>query len=145
MCRGGYSMFGGVQINGQDSDHHIYKRVGDLTIASPSLNSIILKSNNGNWEAMRLNSAGISMNTSLYVSGLTTFNNATTINSVLSLKNDVWHQSNDNIYRLYYGANGTTYICSGGVSTDNNLIVYSSVATGGYYNNLVIKIMVIQL
>ena len=88
---------------------------------------------------MRLNTAGTSINTSLYVSGLTTFNNATTINSVLSLKNDVWHQSNDNIYRLYYGANGTTYICSGGVSTDNNLIVYSSVATGGYYNNLVIQ------
>ena len=78
----GYSMFGGVQINGQDSNN-IYKRVGDLTIASPSLNSIILKSNYGNWEAMRLNSAGISMNTSLYVSGLTILNNATTHTSSL--------------------------------------------------------------
>ena len=39
----GYSMFGGIQINGQDSNHHIYKRIGDLTIASHSLSSIILK------------------------------------------------------------------------------------------------------
>ena len=42
----GYSMFGGVQINGQDTNN-IYKRVGDLTIASPSLSSIILKTNYG--------------------------------------------------------------------------------------------------
>ncbi len=62
----GYSMFGGVQINGPDTNN-IYKRVGDLIIASPSTNSIILKSNYGNWETMRLNSAGISMNTSLYI------------------------------------------------------------------------------
>ena len=134
----GYSMFGGVQINGQDSNN-IYKRVGDLTIASPSLNSIILKSNNGNWEAMRLNSAGISMNTSLYVSGLTTLNNATTINGILSVKNDVWHQSNDNIYRLYFAATGTTYICSGGAAADNGLVVFSSLASGGYTTNLAIK------
>ena len=62
----GYSMFGGIQINGQDTNN-IYKRVGDLTIASPSTSSIVLKSNYGNWETMRLNSAGISMNTSLYI------------------------------------------------------------------------------
>jgi hypothetical protein len=37
----GYSMFGGVQVNGQDTNN-IYKRVGDLTIASPSTSSIIL-------------------------------------------------------------------------------------------------------
>ncbi len=36
-----YSMFGGVQINGQDSNN-IYKRVGDF-IASPSIHNIILK------------------------------------------------------------------------------------------------------
>ena len=60
----GYSMFGGIQINGQDTNN-IYKRVGELTIASPSLSSIILKSNYGAWEAMRLNTAGISINTSL--------------------------------------------------------------------------------
>jgi hypothetical protein len=59
----GYSMFGGVQINGQDTNN-IYKRIGDLTIASPSTSSIILKSNHGNWKSMRLNSAGISINTS---------------------------------------------------------------------------------
>jgi hypothetical protein len=47
-------MFGDVQIDGQDSNHHIHKRIGDLTIASPSTNSIILKTNFGTWEAMRL-------------------------------------------------------------------------------------------
>ena len=76
----GYSMFGGVQINGQDTNN-IYKRVGDLTIASPSTSSIILKSNHGNWESMRLNSAGISINTSLYISGTTIINNTTTCTS----------------------------------------------------------------
>ena len=80
----GYSMFGGVQINGQDSNN-IYKRVGDLTIASPSINSIILKTNYGNWEAMRLNTSGISINTSLYISGVTTLNNATTCTSSLNV------------------------------------------------------------
>jgi hypothetical protein len=59
-------MFGGVQINGQDTNN-IYKRVGDLTIASPSLSSIILKTNYGSWEAMRLNTTGTSINTSLCI------------------------------------------------------------------------------
>ena len=77
-------MFGGIQINGQDTNN-IYKRVGDLTIASPSLSSIILKTNYGNWEAMRLNSSGISMNTSLYISGVTTLNNTTTCLSSLNV------------------------------------------------------------
>ena len=80
----GYSMFGGIQINGQDSNN-IYKRVGDLTISSHSLSSIILKTNSGTWEAMRLNTAGTSINTSLYVSGLTIFNNATTCTSSLNV------------------------------------------------------------
>jgi hypothetical protein len=62
----GYSMFGGVQINGQDTNN-IYKRVGNLTIASPSTDSIILKTNSGTWEAMRLNTGGISINTSLKI------------------------------------------------------------------------------
>ncbi len=49
----GYSNFGGIQINGQDSNN-IYKRVGDLRIASPSINNILLKTNGGYWETMRL-------------------------------------------------------------------------------------------
>jgi hypothetical protein len=57
-------MFGGIQINGQDSNN-IYKRIGDLTIASHSLSSIIFKTNSGFWEAMRLNTAGTSINTSV--------------------------------------------------------------------------------
>ncbi len=81
----GYSMFGGVQINGQDSNHHIYKRVGDLTIASPSTHSIILKTNSGAWEAMRLNTVGTSINTSLYISGTTRLNNTTTCTSSLNV------------------------------------------------------------
>ena len=60
----------------------------------------------------------------------------TTINGVLSLKNDVWHLTNDNIYRFYFSPNSTTFICSGGAATDNGFIVYSSGASGGYNVNL---------
>ena len=70
------------------------------------------------------------------INGATTLQNNTTINGVLSLKNDVWHQTNDSIYRFYFAPNSTTFICSGGISTDNNLIVYSSAASGGYNVNL---------
>ncbi len=42
----GYSNFGGIQINGQDRNN-IYKRVGDLKIALPSIYSILLKTNVG--------------------------------------------------------------------------------------------------
>jgi hypothetical protein len=70
----GYSMFGGIQMNGQDSNN-IYKRVGDLTISSHSLSSITFKTNSGFWKAMRLYTAGTSINTSLNVSGTTIFNN----------------------------------------------------------------------
>ena len=80
----GYSMFGGVQINGQDANN-IYKRVGDLTIVSPSTNNIIFKTNSGFWEAMRLNTTGISMNTSFYVSGTAILNNATSCLSFLDV------------------------------------------------------------
>ena len=80
----GYSMFGGVQINGQDANN-IYKRVGDLTIVSPSTNNIIFKTNSGFWEAMRLNTTGISMNTSFYVSGTAILNNATSCLSTLNV------------------------------------------------------------
>ncbi len=74
-------MFGGVQINGQDTNN-IYKRVGDLTmIESPSLSGIILKTDNGNWEAMRLNTVGTTINTSLYISGTTIINSAHTCTS----------------------------------------------------------------
>jgi hypothetical protein len=137
----GYSMFGGIQINGQDTNN-IYKRVGNLTIASPSTDSIILKTNSGTWEAMRLNTGGISINTSLYISGLTIINNVTTINSTLyvsglttltgnvtinsnlniggqlTLKNNFWHQSADGILRFYYENNGTTYFHSGNTGTE---------------------------
>ena len=42
----GYSNFGGLQINGQ-AFNTIYQPSGDLTIASPSLNNIIFKTNYG--------------------------------------------------------------------------------------------------
>ena len=70
------------------------------------------------------------------INGATTLQNNTTINGVLSLKNDVWHQTNDSIYRFYFSPNSTTFICSGGIATDNNLIVYSSALSGGYNVNL---------
>ena len=56
----GYSNFGNLQINGLDSNN-IYKLSGDLTIASPSTNNILFKTNYGNWEAMRINTSGASM------------------------------------------------------------------------------------
>ncbi len=59
-----------------------------------------------------------------------------TLNNILSLNNDVWHKSNDTIYRFYFNANETTHICSGGVATANGFVVYSSAASGGYYVNL---------
>jgi hypothetical protein len=73
----GYSNFGGVQLNGQDTNN-IYKRMGDLTIGVGEINSIVLKTNSGYWETMRLNPYGVSINTSLYITGFTTFNNAIT-------------------------------------------------------------------
>jgi hypothetical protein len=123
----GYSIFGGVQINGQDTNN-IYKRIGDLTIASPSTSSIILKTNYGNWEAMRLNTVGTSINTSLYVSGTTTFNNNITINSVLSVKNDIWHKSVDNIDRIYYSESGTSFFHSGSSTAGGSGFVFRSYA-----------------
>ncbi len=103
-------MFGGVQINGQDSNN-IYKRIGDLSIAVSSLNSIILKTNYGAWEAMRLNTAGSSINTSLYVSGLTILNNTTTCRSsfnvsrVTILSNNVGIGITNPNCRLYVSSN----------------------------------------
>jgi hypothetical protein len=49
--------------------------LGDFTIVSPSTNSIIFKTNHGTWEAMRLNTNRISMNTSSYISGTTILSN----------------------------------------------------------------------
>ena len=80
----GYSNFGGIQINGQNSNN-IYKRIGDLSIVSPDTSSILLKTNNGYWETMRLNPYGVTINTLLYVTGLTTFNNAVTCSSSLNV------------------------------------------------------------
>jgi hypothetical protein len=107
----GYSMFGGIQINGEDSTHHIYKRVGDLTIASHSLSSIILKTNSGTWEAMRLNTAGTSINTSLYVSGLTIFNNATTCRSSLNVSGTTTF--NNSSTNFWYNTPGTRFTNNG--------------------------------
>ena len=73
----------------------------------------------------------------LNVSGKTVLKNDTTINGILSLKNDIWHKSaNDNIYRLYCASGSTTFLTSGGIATDNNFIVYSSALSGGYNVNL---------
>ena len=87
----------------------------------------------------------ISNNGTLTVSGTINLNNTNTINGLLTLKNDTWHNSADSIIRMYYANNSTTFICSGGTATDNGFVVYSSLASGGYNINLVIKIMVIQL
>jgi hypothetical protein len=49
--------------------------MGDLTIDVGEINNIVLKTNSGYCETMRLNPYGVSINRSLYVTGLTTFNN----------------------------------------------------------------------
>ncbi len=49
------------------------------------MNSIIFKTNYGTWEAMRLNTAGTSINTSLYISGTTNLNNTTPCLSSLNV------------------------------------------------------------
>ena len=41
--------------------------------------------------------------------------------------------------RFYFVSSGPTCICSGGNTTGNNLVVYSSSAIGCYNNNLVIQ------
>jgi hypothetical protein len=73
----GYSNFGGVQINGQ-ANNQIYNPSGDLTIVSPGTDNILLKTNYGNWETMRINPYGVSINSSLNVSSTTTLNNDVT-------------------------------------------------------------------
>ena len=126
----GYSMFGGIQINGQDTNN-IYKRIGDLTIASPSLSSIILKTNYGNWEAMRLNSSGISVNTSFYVSGTAILNNQLTCLSTLNvsgattISNQITCLSNLNVSGATTISNKITCLSSlniSGTATINNQI-----------------------
>ena len=68
-----------------------------------------------------------------------TLNRNTTINGILTFKNDVWNITNDNINRFYFANNSTTFLCSGGAANDNGLVVFSSGATG-YANNLIIKL-----
>ena len=119
----GYANFGGIQINGQDTNN-IYKRVGDLTIASPSTNNILLKTNGGYWETMRLNPYGVSINTSLYVTGFTTFNNAITSSSSLNVSG-------------FTTLNKVTCLSSlnvSGISTINNLLTCSSLTVSGNSN-----------
>ena len=73
----GYTNLGGILINGQDNNH-IYNPSGDLTIATPSINNILLKTNYGNWETMRINPYAVSINSVLNVSSTTTLNNDVT-------------------------------------------------------------------
>ena len=136
----GYSMFGGIQINGQDTNN-IYKRIGDLTIASPSLSSIILKTNYGNWEAMRLNSSGISVNTSFYVSGTAILNNQLTCLSTLNvsgtaiLNNQLTCLSNLNVSGTVILNNATSCLSnlnvSGATTISNQITCLSSLNISG--------------
>jgi hypothetical protein len=112
----------------------------------PSLNSIILKTNNGTWEAMRLNTVGTSINTSLYISGTTTINNATTCLSSLNvsgttvISNNVGIEVNPNC-RLYITNTGNNVnsfairISSGG-GTDGSgyaTLIGLVAESGGWY------------
>ena len=131
----GYSMFGGVQINGQDSNHHIYKRVGDLTIASPSTHSIILKTNSGTWEAMRLNTVGTSINTSLYI---TTINSSLYVSGTTILNNTTTCRSSLNVSGITTLSNNVTCVSSlnvsGTTTLSNNVTCVSSLNVSGTSN-----------
>jgi hypothetical protein len=84
-----------------------------LTVASPSTTSIILKTIFGFWEAMRLSTAGTSINTSLYVLGTTLFNNSTTCSSSLNVSGTTTF--NNSSTNFWYNAPGTSF-------TNNRLI-----------------------
>jgi hypothetical protein len=119
------SMFGGVQINGQDNNN-IYQRVGDLTIASPSTNSIIFKTSYATWDAMRLNTSGISMNTSLHVSGIAILNNSTTCLSSFTVSGTAI---------LNNATSCISFLNVSGTATINNQIsCLSSLNISGAYN-----------
>ena len=119
----GYSNFGGVQINGQNTNN-IYKRMGDLTFGVGEINSIILKTNSGAWETMRLNPYGVSINTLLYVTGLTTFNNNVSCLASLNISG-------------FTTLNKTTCLSSlnvSGIATINNNLTSSSLTVSGTSN-----------
>ncbi len=130
----GYSMFGGVQINGQDTNN-IYKRIGDLTIASPSTSSIILKTNYGNWEAMRLNSAGTSINTSLYISGTTIINSAHTCTSSLNVSGITTLQGNVDCGGGIAINGSDAFFSSGQVDAGNKINTYLNLKFAGTNND----------
>jgi hypothetical protein len=52
-----------------------------------------------------------------------------TVNANLYLKNNVWHSSIDNVYRLYFAPNEISYYCCGGNSTDGHVFYNSTYAT----------------
>ena len=119
----GYSNFGGVQINGQNTNN-IYKRMGDLTLGVGEINSIILKTNSGAWESMRINPYGISINTLLYVTGLSTFNNNVSCLSSLNVSG-------------FTTLNKTTCLSSlnvSGITTISNNLTSSSLTVSGNSN-----------
>jgi hypothetical protein len=119
----GYSNFGGVQINGQDTNN-IYKRMGDLTLGVGEINSIILKTNSGAWESMRVNPYGISINTLLYVTGLSTSNNNVSCLSSLNISG-------------FTTLNKTTCLSSlnvSGITTISNNLTSSSLTVSGNSN-----------
>ena len=116
---------GGILINGQDNNQ-IYNPSGDLNIGASSTNNILFKTNYGFWETMRVNPYGVSMNTSLYVSGNTILNNATSVFGTLNVSGPSTFYSN------------ATYISSLNVSgfthLSNNTTVLSSLNVSGFTN-----------
>jgi hypothetical protein len=135
------------------TQNDIYKRVGDLTIASPSIHNIIFKTNNGTWESMRLNTGGISMNTSLYVSGTTIFNNTTTclsslnVSGVTTFKNSLtnfWYNSpgtyfSHNGFASYFNLTANVMTNGGGVNSQPFITVYNRMWKNGANSAIDIK------
>ena len=87
---------------------------------------------------MRLNSAGISMNTSWYVSGLTIINNATTISSTLNVSGVITNGTTSYIYagglRLGgFDTGNTIWQDTGdlGISSNVNTNIIFNIGNGG--------------
>jgi hypothetical protein len=111
----GYSNLGGILINGQDNKQ-IYNPSGDLTIVSTGTDNILLKTNCGYWETMRINPYAVTINSAFNVSSTTILNNATSIYGTLNVSGPST-------------LNNTTFVSSlnvSGTTTLNNTTMLSS-------------------
>jgi hypothetical protein len=103
--------------NAPTGNSHIFYVAGSpiATISSTGLSITGLINSSTN-----LQEAGVNLTSKyLQISGGTLTGNLT-INATLFLKNNFWHSSIDNVYRLFYELNGCSYYCCGAVTYAHN-------------------------